>query len=116
MFYDPEQSVSKDVAPVWKSFHMETKGLVNVAKVDCTQEKNKELCKEYKVKFYPTFIYFPIDGPLDGYSICRYNGAPVLNGFKKYTLEELWQSHLNNCEAIPEADSNINVKKTHDEL
>jgi thiol-disulfide isomerase/thioredoxin len=58
-FYAPWCSHCKKLAPVWTEFHQDYKDKVNVAKVDCTDEASKPLCKKYEIQGYPTLIFFP---------------------------------------------------------
>ncbi|CAB1434425.1 unnamed protein product [Pleuronectes platessa] len=45
----------------WKSLALDVKDwqrAISVAVLDCAQEENFDVCKEYGIKFYPTFKYF----------------------------------------------------------
>nr|XP_020450837.1 sulfhydryl oxidase 2 [Monopterus albus] len=50
----------------WKTLAQDVKDwqqAISVAVVDCAQEENFDVCKEYNVKFYPTFKYFRAHSP-----------------------------------------------------
>ncbi|XP_054629742.1 sulfhydryl oxidase 2 [Dunckerocampus dactyliophorus] len=45
----------------WKALAQDVKDwrqVINMAVLDCAQEDNYDVCKDYNVKFYPTFKYF----------------------------------------------------------
>jgi hypothetical protein len=46
------------MTPLWDDVATTTKGLLNVAKVDCTSDEAKELCSEVEISGYPTFLLF----------------------------------------------------------
>ena len=60
-FYAPWCGHCKKLAPTWNQFADEQAGVINVGKVDCTEETNKALCSQFNVKGYPTLLYFPTD-------------------------------------------------------
>ncbi|XP_041793276.1 sulfhydryl oxidase 2 [Chelmon rostratus] len=50
----------------WKALAQDVKDwqqAVGVAVLDCAQEENFDVCKEYGIKFYPTFKYFRAHSP-----------------------------------------------------
>ncbi|XP_060894147.1 sulfhydryl oxidase 2 [Labrus mixtus] len=50
----------------WKSLARDVKDwqqALSVAVLDCAQEENFDVCKEYGIKFYPTFKYFHAHSP-----------------------------------------------------
>ncbi|XP_078027250.1 sulfhydryl oxidase 2 [Epinephelus lanceolatus] len=50
----------------WKALAQDVKDwqqVVNVAVLDCAQEENFDVCKEFGIKFYPTFKYFKAHSP-----------------------------------------------------
>ena len=61
-FYAPWCGHCKKLAPTWLDLHNDVGSEANVAKVDCTTDKGKPLCKEYGVKGYPTLIALPAGG------------------------------------------------------
>ena len=46
------------MTPLWDDVATTTKGLLNVAKVDCTSDEAMELCSEVEISGYPTFLLF----------------------------------------------------------
>jgi len=55
-FYAPWCSHCKDIRPKWEALAEELLGEINVASVDC--DKSPKLADRFKVKGYPTLIYF----------------------------------------------------------
>uniref|UniRef100_UPI0037E73B37 sulfhydryl oxidase 2 n=1 Tax=Semicossyphus pulcher TaxID=241346 RepID=UPI0037E73B37 len=50
----------------WKALAQDVKDwqqAVRVAVLDCAQEENFDVCKDYSIKFYPTFKYFHAHSP-----------------------------------------------------
>uniref|UniRef100_A0A8P4KF94 Sulfhydryl oxidase n=1 Tax=Dicentrarchus labrax TaxID=13489 RepID=A0A8P4KF94_DICLA len=50
----------------WKALAQDVKDwqqAVSVAVLDCAQEENFDVCKEFSIKFYPTFKYFRAHSP-----------------------------------------------------
>ncbi|XP_074526946.1 sulfhydryl oxidase 2 [Halichoeres trimaculatus] len=50
----------------WKALAQDVKDwqqAISVAVLDCAQEENFDVCKEYGIKFYPTFKYFHAHSP-----------------------------------------------------
>ena len=60
-FYAPWCGHCKKLAPTWEQLSEDFGDKINVAKVDCTSEANKQLCKDYDIKGFPTLIYFPAE-------------------------------------------------------
>ncbi|XP_008294556.1 sulfhydryl oxidase 2 [Stegastes partitus] len=51
----------------WKALAQDVKDwqdAIGVAVLDCAQEENFDVCKEYSIKFYPTFKYFRAHSPV----------------------------------------------------
>ncbi|XP_068166687.1 sulfhydryl oxidase 2 [Antennarius striatus] len=50
----------------WKALAQDVKDwqqAISVGVLDCAQEENLDVCKEYSIKFYPTFKYFRAHSP-----------------------------------------------------
>ncbi|KAM9858332.1 sulfhydryl oxidase 2 [Aulostomus maculatus] len=50
----------------WKALAQDVKDwqlAISVGVLDCAQEENFDVCKEYDIKFYPTFKFFRAHGP-----------------------------------------------------
>ena len=60
-FFAPWCPHCQHLAPVWDSLHRESKDEVNIARVDCTGEAGRPLCKHFSVHGYPTLLFFPLD-------------------------------------------------------
>jgi len=75
-FYAPWCGHCKRLAPTWSELATSSKGKFNVAKVDCTVEKN--VCAQYGVRGYPTVKFFKGAQPID------YNGARTIDDFTKF--------------------------------
>lgn len=55
-FFAPWCGYCKKLAPIWEQLGEEMKGKVNIASVNC--DENKKLCDENKVRGYPTLKFF----------------------------------------------------------
>ena len=97
-FYAPWCGHCKKLAPTWQDLHGEVMEEANIAKVDCTSEKGKPLCKEYGVKGYPTLITLPPGGQ----QLCRYKQARTLDALKKHITKGKF---ADGCEAIPGSET-----------
>jgi len=64
-FYAPWCGHCKKLAPTWEELATKSKGKFNVAKVDCTVEK--DVCTEKGVRGYPTIKLF-VEGQVHDYS------------------------------------------------
>jgi thioredoxin-like negative regulator of GroEL len=64
------------MAPTWEEFATATKGSVNVAKVDVTQ--NRDLAAKFGIKGFPTLKFF------SGGKVYDYSGARTLSAFKEF--------------------------------
>ena len=72
----------KRLAPTWDelSMKLEDKANVKIAKVDCTLDK--DLCKKYEVRGYPTLILFK-----NGEQAEKYSKARDLNALYSFVTE-----------------------------
>jgi len=75
-FYAPWCGHCKRLAPTWEELATATKGKFNVAKVDCTVEK--DVCTEKGVRGYPTIKFFSEGNTHD------YNGARTVEAFTTF--------------------------------
>jgi thioredoxin domain-containing protein 5 len=57
-FYAPWCGHCKRLAPTWNKLAGYSSNHWNVAKMDCTNELNKNICEKYNVKGYPTLKLF----------------------------------------------------------
>jgi len=81
-FYAPWCGHCKKLAPTWDSLATDAEteqAGVRIAKIDCTADNNKGLCKHYGVRGYPTLKLF------DGLKEATYAGARSLESLKEYT-------------------------------
>jgi len=75
-FYAPWCGHCKKLAPTWEELATKSKGQFNVAKVDCTVEK--DVCSEQGIRGYPTIKFF-VDGKAHDYS-----GQRTVEAFTSY--------------------------------
>ncbi|XP_059469333.1 thioredoxin domain-containing protein 5 [Neocloeon triangulifer] len=83
-FYAPWCGHCKRMATTWEDLAQKFKEnpSVQIAKVDCTLEENKELCSAQEVNGFPTvFIY------RDGEKITEYNGSRSLDDLYQFVLK-----------------------------
>ncbi|XP_022185343.2 sulfhydryl oxidase 1 [Nilaparvata lugens] len=53
-------------APIYKSFAVETydwREVVGIGAVDCANDKNNQLCRDYEIMAYPSLKIFPVHSP-----------------------------------------------------
>lgn len=55
-FYAPWCGHCQALAPIWTELGKEMQGKLNIGEVDC--EKDQRLCKDLRVRSYPTMMYF----------------------------------------------------------
>ena len=67
-FYAPWCGHCKNLAPTWNELHKTIGSEVNIVKVDCTVESNRNLCGQFGVKGYPTLML------VKGENFARYKG------------------------------------------
>ena len=53
-FFAPWCGHCKHLAPTWQELYEKHGQDINVAEVDCTNEKAQLLCEEFKIRGYPT--------------------------------------------------------------
>jgi len=75
-FYAPWCGHCKKLAPIWEELATASKGKFNVAKVDCTVEK--DVCTDNGVRGYPTVKLF-VDG-----KVHDYQGARTIEAFTSF--------------------------------
>lgn len=64
------------MAPTWDEFAATSQGVVNVAKVDVTQ--NRELATRFDIKGFPTLKFF------SGGMVYDYSGPRTVKSFKEF--------------------------------
>jgi len=74
---------------------------LNVAKVDCTTDNGKPLCKEYNINGYPTLYFFPVEEENNG-KFYEYQGIRSLSNLEKFALGGEYLTHSVQAEQIPQ--------------
>ncbi|KAI5820729.1 thioredoxin-like protein [Pyronema omphalodes] len=91
-FYAPWCGHCQAMAPAWAELGKEMKGELNIGEVNC--EAEKRLCKDLKIKGYPTILYFQngerveYDGLRGMGDLVSYARKAVDSGVKEITDEE----------------------------
>ncbi|KAK9505131.1 hypothetical protein O3M35_009257 [Rhynocoris fuscipes] len=83
-FYAPWCGHCQRLAPTWEAVggaYVNSK-FVTIAKIDCTV--NRDACKSYDIKSYPTLLWIE-----DGRKIDKYQGPRTLDDLKNYIVEML---------------------------
>ncbi|XP_038131227.1 sulfhydryl oxidase 2 [Cyprinodon tularosa] len=89
----------------WRALAHDVKdwqGAIGLAVLDCAQEENFDVCKEFGIKFYPTFKYFRAHGePTDRGTI--YRGADREVRSVRQLMIDILQNHtaLDRPESCP---------------
>jgi len=96
-FFAPWCGHCKRLAPTWEELATNVKGKFNVAKVDCTVEK--DVCQEKGIRGYPTIKFFT-----DG-KIHDYNGARTIEAFTSFV------DGIKNPGAVPKQEEKQEEKK-----
>eukprot|EP00341_Mesodinium_pulex_P009414 CAMPEP_0116924000 /NCGR_PEP_ID=MMETSP0467-20121206/23232_1 /TAXON_ID=283647 /ORGANISM="Mesodinium pulex, Strain SPMC105" /LENGTH=136 /DNA_ID=CAMNT_0004602709 /DNA_START=32 /DNA_END=442 /DNA_ORIENTATION=- len=78
-FYAPWCGHCKRLQPIWEELATETKGAVNVGKVDVTE--NRDLGTRFDIKGFPTIKFF------NGGLVFDYKGSRSVADFKKFATE-----------------------------
>ncbi|KAL1123519.1 hypothetical protein AAG570_002596 [Ranatra chinensis] len=83
-FFAPWCGHCKGLAPTWEELGKiyVTKYDINIAKVDCTLEQNKELCSDQEVDGFPTLLLYK-----DGRKISEYNGSRGLEDLIEFVTK-----------------------------
>lgn len=91
-FYAPWCGHCQKLSPVWDQLAAKTNirnlGII-VAKVDCTQAENKELCQEQQVEGYPTLFAYK-----DGVKLSEYEGGRSLEDLNNYIVKLVGHDEL----------------------
>ena len=88
MFYAPWCPHCQSLAPIWNEVFQKHHEELGMAKVDCTDDYNHELCIQFKIGSYPTLVllneydYFGYDGSLDYDAIVQF-ALSERKGFKE---------------------------------
>lgn len=80
-FYAPWCGHCQQLAPTWLEFgaQLETSTGVKVGKIDCTAQKNGEICDRYHVRGYPTLIFFK-----DGEQVMEYEQSRSIQAMQNW--------------------------------
>lgn len=89
-FFAPWCGHCKRLSPTWNSLRkkFENHPTVNIFKVDCISDANKELCNAEKIDSFPTLYLYK-----DGVKILEYSGSRSLND-----LTDFLKTHLGHDE------------------
>ncbi|KAJ8961632.1 hypothetical protein NQ314_005884 [Rhamnusium bicolor] len=90
-FYAPWCGHCKRLSPTWDNLgkKFSTKPGVNIVKVDCTLEINKQLCNDEEVEGFPTIFLYK-----DGGKISEYSGSRSLDDLYDFVNKHLGHDEL----------------------
>ena len=80
-FYAPWCGHCKRLEPIWNQFSEKRGHQVKIAKVDCTESDNKNLCSNYEIDGYPTLLF------IKGNKYYKYRGERSIEALEKFALE-----------------------------
>ena len=87
-FYSPYCGHCKHLAPIWDEYHQRNKDTLNIARIDCTDNKGYDICSDFGIRGYPTLLYMP-EGQNKSY---KYSGMRSVEGFESWVANKKWQS------------------------
>ena len=87
------------MAPVWDELFLKVADKVNVARVDCTDELGRPLCKHYSIHGYPTLLFFSLETIKEK----KYEGNRNLEALESWTMEQIHETkeHPDDTIALP---------------
>lgn len=90
-FYAPWCGHCKRLSPTWDSLQekFSTKSGVNIVKVDCTLDVNKQLCNDEEVEGFPTIFLYK-----SGEKISEYSGSRSLDDLYDFVIKHLGHDEL----------------------
>lgn len=90
-FYAPWCGHCKRLSPTWDSLRAKFSGKsnVNIVKVDCNSDENKQLCTEEEVEGFPTLFLYK-----DGKKISEYSGSRSLEDLYDFVSKHLVHDEL----------------------
>ena len=90
-FYAPWCGKSKKMAQSWTDFALKYDEVdIHVGEMDCDTEENAAICERFKVKAYPTLIWFPMHEGFQN-EWHRYNGPRAWKAYHEFTLNKAYQ-------------------------
>ena len=84
------------LAPTWDELYRRDKETVNVARIDCTSDSGKSLCKHFKVHGYPTLLFFPLGEK----KYNEYHGHRKIEDFEAWLHEKMWVDEADKAASI----------------
>lgn len=90
-FFAPWCGHCKRLAPTWEDLGKKfaNNKNVNIVKVDCTVEANKDLCNNEEVEGFPTIFLYK-----DGQKISEYSGSRSLEDLYDFVVKHLGHDEL----------------------
>jgi thiol-disulfide isomerase/thioredoxin len=83
-FYHPHCAPCQSVKEVWMELADKMYGIFKVAAVNCSEEE--ELCEEYGINAFPTFIYFP-ENTAQKHE--QYSGERTVKAFSDFAVQRM---------------------------
>ena len=99
-FYNKNCGHCRSFMPTWAELAGQSGSEIDVGQVSCMTPEGSDICKEYKIRGYPTLIWMPPTTEENRGRMCRYRGPQDQPTFRAFTIEGEWKTYP-ECENLP---------------